>query len=58
MISQIAGAIVNIILDPIFIFGYFNFPSLGVAGAAIATVIGQTVSLFLCIYFNLKKNKK
>ncbi len=58
MISQIAGAIVNIILDPIFIFGYFNFPSLGAAGAAIATVIGQTVSLFLCIYFNLKKNKE
>lgn len=41
MIMQIVGAIVNVILDPIFIFGYFGLPAMGVTGAAIATVIGQ-----------------
>lgn len=56
MISQGAGAITNIILDPILIFGLCGFPRLEVRGAAIATVIGQTVSLLLNIYFNLKRN--
>ena len=45
MISQLMGAITNIILDPILIFGLFGFPKLGIAGAAIATVTGQLLSM-------------
>ncbi len=58
MISQAFGAIVNIILDPIMIFGYFGFPRLEVAGAALATVIGQILAMTLAIVFNLKMNKE
>ncbi len=56
MITQGAGAIVNIALDPIMIFGYLGCPEMGVKGAAIATVIGQCVSAGLGIFFNLKYN--
>ena len=56
MITQAVGAIVNLILDPILIFGLFGFPRLEVAGAAIATVTGQILGAALALYFNLKKN--
>lgn len=58
MISQSAGAVINIILDPIFIFGLFGVPRMEVAGAAIATVIGQFVAAIIAIIFNLTKNKE
>ena len=56
MITQSTGAIVNIILDPILIHGWFGLPAMGVAGAAIATVIGQFSSASLALFFNLKYN--
>ena len=58
MITQATGAIINIILDPIMIFGLFGFPRLGVKGAAIATVIGQIVAMLMGLWFNAKKNKE
>ena len=58
MSSQAFGAIVNIILDPIMIFGYFGFPRLEVAGAAIATVIGQAMGMALAIILNITLNKE
>lgn len=56
MIMQMVGAIVNIILDPILIFGYFGFPALGVSGAALATIIGQFSACFLSIYLFKRYN--
>ena len=58
MLSQGIGAIVNIILDPILIFGLFSLPSMGVKGAAIATVIGQAVGAIIAILFNHSYNKE
>lgn len=56
-IAQIAGAVTNIILDPIMIYGLLGCPELGVKGAAYATVIGQCVSWLLALAFHLKVNK-
>lgn len=56
MVTQGTGAIINIILDPIMIFGLFGFPRLGIQGAAIATVTGQIIAMILAILFNKKKN--
>ena len=56
MITQITGAVINIIMDPILIFGLLGFPAMGVRGAAIATVLGQIVSACLGLVINLKKN--
>ena len=57
MISQMTGAVVNILLDPVMIFGLLGCPAFGVAGAAYATVIGQTVAAVLAIILNVRKNK-
>ncbi len=57
-IAQIAGAVANIILDPIFIFGYFGLPAMGIAGAAYATVIGQMVSMLIAMILHYRKNKE
>lgn len=57
-IAQIAGAVTNIILDPIMIYGLFGVPEMGVAGAAYATVIGQIVSFVLALLFHLIKNRE
>ncbi len=57
LFTQGVGAVVNIILDPIFIFGLGPIPRMEVAGAAVATVIGQIVAFLMAIYFNLRKNQ-
>lgn len=57
-IAQVAGAVINIIFDPILIYGLLGFPALGVAGAAYATVAGQIVSAILGFIFHLKQNKE
>lgn len=58
MITQMTGAVINIILDPILIFGYFGLPRMEVAGAAVATVVGQCVAAVLAIILNQAKNKE
>ncbi len=57
MIAQIAGALANIVLDPILIYGLLGLPAIGIRGAAIATVIGQCLSWALALIFHLKVNK-
>ena len=56
MILQGTGAIINIILDPVFIHGWWGMPKMGIAGAAVATVIGQCVGAALGIYMNVRHN--
>ena len=58
MISQVTGALINIIFDPIMIFGLYGFPKLGVAGAAYATVLGQIVASIVGMILNLKMNSE
>ena len=57
MMTVLLGAIVNIILDPIFIFGYFGLPAMGVTGAALATIIGQFGAAILSIYLFSRHNE-
>ena len=57
MFTQGSGAIINIILDPILIFGLLGFPKMGIAGAAWATVIGQIFAFVLALVLNAKYNK-
>ncbi|MGL4800344.1 MAG: MATE family efflux transporter [Cellulosilyticaceae bacterium] len=56
MVMQIIGAVTNIILDPIFIFGWFGVPKMGVTGAAIATIIGQMTAMAVSIYLITKRS--
>ncbi len=58
MITQCSGAILNMILDPILIFGWFGLPAMGVKGAAVATVISQCIAMALAIVFNISLNKE
>lgn len=57
MISHLVAAIANMILDPIFIFGYFGLPAMGVRGAAIATVAGQIIGMFIALFALLRSQK-
>lgn len=57
MLAQLIGAVTNIILDPIFIFGLLGVPKMGIRGAAIATVIGQMVSFGFLLWYQLRRNE-
>lgn len=56
MYTQLVGAVINLILDPILIFGWFGLPAMGITGAAVATVTGQILSAIFGVWLNIKKN--
>ena len=58
MITQMSGAVINCIMDPILIFGLLGAPKMGVKGAAVATIFGQIFAASLALFFNLKYNKE
>lgn len=58
MLAQAIGSALNIVFDPIMIFGLFGCPMLGIKGAAIATIMGEALQAIIAIYFNLTKNKE
>jgi putative MATE family efflux protein len=58
MVAQMSGALANLALDPIMIFGLFGFPRLGTAGAALATILGQALAAALAFHFNVRHNRE
>jgi MATE efflux family protein len=58
MISQLVGAVLNIVIDPILIFGLFDFPEMGIIGAAVATVLSQITAAGIALFLNTKKTKR
>ncbi len=56
MVVLVCGAVINVVLDPVMIFGLLGCPAMGIRGAAWATVIGQWVSMLVGLYFCLRKN--